>query len=587
MKHKLLTIIGFAALLTFGSCGEDFLYKDPQGSLAPEVLDNEQGAELLVTSTYANLHENDWGASIFNWTFGGMYGGDANKGSDPGDQSVLNEMELYNTLSTNSYLGEKWKWVYKGSKRASLALNVLNKAEMDEALRNTRKAEVYMLRAMFYFEGVKVFGPYIPYVDETYMENNPKVANDKDIYPLIIADIDKAIEGLPEIHRPAGGGDPVPGRVNVWAAQMLKAKILMQYGKIAEAKPILAKVLTEGQTSFGLKYGLADDLTQNWDAMRDNTSPESIWEIQFSIDGPNNNANSGMSLCYPHNSGPGGCCGFYQPSFELVNSYQVDENGLPYLNGEYRSKPSVSKQINTDAFVENDKDIAVDPRLDFAVGRYHVPYKDWGFPGRDWIRNPTNGGIFLPKKHVYTLEMFNAELGSPSYGLGWSPGSAMNIQYLSVRDALLLYAECLANDGDLKGAMDQVNQVRARAALDVNIIRNEDGTPAATYKVEQYPSTHQAFSSQETCIKAIRMERKLELAMEGQRWFDLARWGGDYMSSELRAYLDYEKVPIPKFESASYLPPEKVMFPIPDSQIQAMGTDESGKSYLIQPNAWK
>ena len=91
----------------------------------------------------------------------------------------------------------------------------------------------------------------------------------------------------------------------------------------------------------------------------------------------NDNGNSGMSLCYPHNSGPGGCCGFYQPSYELVNSYQVDANGLPYLNGEYRAKPSVTNK-DEDKVSVNDNSIAVDPRLDFAVGRLGIPYKDWG-----------------------------------------------------------------------------------------------------------------------------------------------------------------------------------------------------------------
>ena len=73
--------------------------------------------------------------------------------------------------------------------------------------------------------------------------------------------------------------------------------------------------------------------------------------------------------------------------------------------------------------------------------------------------------------------------------------------------------------------MEQVNKIRRRAALPVNIIKLEDGTPAANYKISEYPSTHAAFSNKDVCIKAIRMERKLELAMEGERWFDLVRYG--------------------------------------------------------------
>lgn len=580
MKHKLIAVLGLFTMLTFGSCGEDFLYKAPQGSINQEALTNAVGVNLLVIDAYAALTENQWGGSIFNWTFGGMYGGDANKGSDPGDQSVLNEMEIYQTLSSNSYLEEKYNFTYKGVKRVNLGLQVMAEAEdMSDAEKSLREGELKFLRALFYFEAVKVFGPYIPWVDESNTENDPKIHNDQDIYPNIIADIDVAISNLP--NQPSE-----VGRTYVWAAKALKAKILMQKGDLAAAKPVLADVISNGSNNIGLKYQLANDLDMNWSTYNDNTSPESVYEIQFSSD-VNDNGNPGMALCYPHNSGPGGCCGFYQPSYELVNSYQVDANGLPYLNAEYRSKKSVSTQIEAeDTWAENDNTIPVDPRLDFAVGRYGIPYKDWGYPRKDWVRNPTNGGIFMPRKHVYSKAESDAGYGRSSMYGGWAPGSAMNIQYLSLRDLMLLYAECLANDGDLSGAMTMVNAIRTRAALPENIVTNADGTPAANYKIATYPASHAAFSDKATCVKAVRMERKLELAMEGHRWFDLQRWGGDYMASELSDYLDYEQAYIPKFVRAARLPATKTMFPLPHTQVQTMGEDENDQPYLVQPGAW-
>ena len=130
MKHtKFLFLIITSALLMLSSCGEDFLYKSPQGSIDGPALENQAGVDLLTTTAYANLTQSDWGASVFNWTFGGMYGGDANKGSDANDQSILNEMETYNILPTNGYLREKWAWVYKGAKRANIALQTLERVE--------------------------------------------------------------------------------------------------------------------------------------------------------------------------------------------------------------------------------------------------------------------------------------------------------------------------------------------------------------------------------------------------------------------------------------------------------------------------
>ena len=584
MKYKYIVALSFLTFMSLGSCGEDFLYKAPQGSIDENALTNANGVDLLVTNAYANLTENDWGASVFNWTFGGMYGGDANKGSDANDQSVLNTMELYTTLASNGYIDQKWRWVYKGVKRANKAIQVMaNVTDMAEAVRKSRTGELKFLRALFYFEGIKVFGPFIPWVDETIAENNPLIHNDKDIYSNVLADIDDAIANLPNTQ-------DTPGRVNVWAAKALKAKILMQKGDMAAAKPILKDVIENGKTSNGLAYGLEDDLDANFSSYTDN-GKESIFAVQFSVD-TNNNGNVGMSLCYPHggSGAPGGCCGFYQPSNELANSFKVDANGLPLLDNSYRNGDPVSyRNPSTEASAPlalNNNQIPVDPRLDFAIGRFGIPYKDWGTPKNGWVRDAANGGIYLPKKHVYSKAEEEAGLASGGFSDGWAPGSAMNLQYLSLRDCILLYAECLANDGELSQAMNQVNKIRTRAGLEPNIIKI-NGVPAANYKIATYPTTHAAFTDKATCIKAVRMERKLELAMEGQRWFDLSRWGGEYMAGAIKDYVDFEKKYLAKFATASYLPAAKTMFPIPDVQIQTMGNDESGKPYLTQPAPWK
>jgi hypothetical protein len=441
-----------------------------------------------------------------------MYGGDANKGSDGNDQSVLNEMEMYLTLPTNGYINEKYSWVYKGVKRVNIALQVMGKTEtISESVKKSRNGELRFLRALYYFEGIKVFGPYIPWVDETITDNDPKVHNDIDIYPKVLADLDIAIQDLPATQ-------DAPGRANSWAAKALKAKVLMQKGDLAAAEPILKDVIENGVTSNGLKYELEDNMSDNFSSYNDN-GKESIFAVQFSAD--YNNANSGMSLCYPHGGAgsPGGCCGFYQPSNELANSFKVDDDGLPLLDYSYRNTPYVTvRNTSTEegAPLSINNNVAVDPRLDFAIGRFGIPYKDWGLPQNNWVRDVANGGYFMPKKHVFTKKELDAGLAGGALHDGWAPGSAINLQYLSLRDMILLYAECLANSNKLSEAMGMVNQIRARAANPVNIIEL-NGQPAANYKISTYPETHLAFSDKETCIKAIRMERKLELAMEGQR----------------------------------------------------------------------
>lgn len=584
MKHKnfLLLLIASAFVLLI-SCGEDFLYKAPQGSIDQPALMNQTGIDLLSTAAYANITENGWGATPFNWTLGGMYGGDANKGSDANDQSVLNTMETYNVLPTNGYLSEKYLWVYKGVKRVNITLQTLELTEgLPEAFQKSRKGEMLFLRSLFYFEGIKAFGPFIPWVDETMTENNPKVHNDIDIYPKVLADLDIAIANLPATQ-------DLPGRANSWAAKALKAKILMHKGDLVAAKPILKDVIENGVTANGKKYGLEDNMTNNFSSYTDN-GKESIFAAQFSND--YNNANSGLSLAYPHGGAgsPGGCCGFYQPSNELANSYKVDADGLPFLDNSYRTAPFVSvRNTSTEegAPISINNNMPVDPRIDFAIGRFGIPYKDWGLPKNNWIRDAGSGGFYMPKKHVYTKQELDDGLANAGIHDGWAPGSAINLQYLSLRDMILLYAECLANDNELDAAMAQVNSIRTRAALPVNIVTMTDGTPAANYKISNYPATHAAFSNKDMCIKAIRMERKLELAMEGLRWFDLSRWGGEYMSKELSDYIHFEASFLSKFATASVLPPAKTMFPLPDGQIQTMGVDENGEPYLVQPAPWR
>lgn len=571
------------ATILLNSCGEDFLYKAPQGSIDEPALQNETGVNLLTVNAYANLTENGWGATPFNWTFGGMYGGDANKGSDGNDQSVLNEMEMYLTLPTNGYINEKYVWVYKGVKRVNIALQVMEKTEtISESVKKSRNGELHFLRALYYFEGIKVFGPYIPWVDETNTENDPKVHNDIDIYPKVLADLDIAIQDLPATQ-------DVPGRANSWAAKALKAKVLMQQGDLGSAELILKDVIENGVTSNGLKYDLEDNMSDNFSSYNDN-GKESIFAVQFSAD--YNNANSGMSLCYPHGGAgsPGGCCGFYQPSNELANSFKVGADGLPLLDNSYRNTPYVTvRNTSTEEGAPlsiNNNNVAVDPRLDFAIGRFGIPYKDWGLPQNNWVRDVANGGYFMPKKHVFTKKELDAGLAGGALHDGWAPGSAINLQYLSLRDMILLYAECLANSNKLSEAMGMVNKIRERAAKPDNIIEL-NGQPAANYRISIYPSTHLAFRDKETCIKAIRMERKLELAMEGQRWFDLSRWGGTYMSKELGDYVNFEKNFLAKYATASTLSPAKTMFPLPQGQIETMGNDENGKPYLVQPEPWK
>ena len=184
----------------------------------------------------------------------------------------------------------------------------------------------------------------IPYVDETAIDPG-KVPNNADAWPAIEADLNFGIANLP-------AAMPHVGRVNSWIAKALLGKVYMYQKKYAEAKTLLLDVYTNGVNPLGVKFGLNPTYHTNF-FMPTKNSMESIFAAQASVNdgGGPWNGNAGDVLNFPYLSGgsPGGCCGFYQPSFELANSYRTSA-GLPLLDGSYNSPANALK---TDMNIES------------------------------------------------------------------------------------------------------------------------------------------------------------------------------------------------------------------------------------------
>ncbi|MBR9999490.1 MAG: RagB/SusD family nutrient uptake outer membrane protein, partial [Cyclobacteriaceae bacterium] len=262
---------------------------------------------------------------------------------------------------------------------------------------------------------------------------------------------------------------------------------------------------------------------------------------------------------------PGGCCGFFNPAQEFVNSFRTS-GGLPLLDHSYNNQPVVSDQglAVEDPFTEDAGPL--DPRLDWAVGRRGIPYLDWGdHTGSDWIRDQTYSGPYNPKKQVYRKSQEGQYTEVGNWTSGWTANGYRMIRYA---DVLLMIAECKAELGQGDLGLAEVNLVRNRAANPEGFVKEADGvTNAANYVINPYPS----FADQATAIAAVRMERKLELGLEGHRYFDQQRWGN--VVNELQRIYNYEKTMpwagslYPDFQLGS----EDVNFPIPQRQIDLMG----------------
>lgn len=573
-KSKIKIGLVLVALLAFtNSCKEDFLNVTPNGSLDAQVLATAEGVDALLISAYSMVdgvasNGFGWEAASSNWVYGSIRGLEANKGTDAGDQPDINPIQTYAESATNPYLNIKWRSVYDGVSRCNSVLQVLETAvangTVSAAQETSFRKQARVLRGLYHFEAwrmwAKADGTGIPYVDET--TDPVLVTNDADVRDLILADLQEGTtldENMGQI-----------GRFNSTVSKVLYAKALMQMKKdYAGAKTILASIvgangakLAAAKKPDGSAIGLEAKYGDIFDASKRN-GLEAIYTVQYSVnDGSGGwNAGWGEVLNFPYKSGasPGGCCGFFQPSHDFANSFRTDASGFPFLDNSYNSAANAltddQGKVPADAYTPDTR--SVDPRLDWTVGRRGITYLDWGVhTGSDWIRDQSYAGPYTPMKQVYKKSQEGQLTEVGNWTSGWTANGYRLIRYA---DVLLLLAECQIETNDLAGALANINAVRNRAANPAGFVV----TPgvSVTYNVAPYTT----LGTQDNARTILRFERKLELGMEGHRFFDLQRWG--IVQTELNRILDYEKTRRSSLYGGASVGPEDVNYPIPQNQI--------------------
>jgi hypothetical protein len=583
---KRLQLLGTTALVmllagVLYSC-KDFLNGAPQGTLDEATLTNRVGVEGNLIAAYRMLDctngtQNDWGCAASDWVWGSVASDDAYKGSEASDQPPINDIEAYawGTGDAESYLNTKWRAVFEGIVRANATIRLLDRVlaekpgEIDAVNADGIRGEALFLRAHYHFEAWRMWGniPYYHETDTDFRQSNVGV----NVVQNLEADLDQAITLLPAIPR-----DLQKGRATSWAAKAYKGRVQVYAQDWAGALTTLRDVQLNGP------YALETSYDQVWTGFANLANgPETILAYQASSnDGEPNgeNANYGERLNFPHSGSPFGCCGFHQPSQNLVNSFLVDGAGLPL-------------QLSNAAWNANDANFvagsaaAVDPRLDWTVGRDGVPFKDWGPHAPGWIRSPTYGGPYSAKKNVHE------KASGAQSNVGWvnTQLNSVNIHIFRYADMLLLLAEAEVEAGVLENARAIVNQIRARAAVtaqgpgtgatDIAVPINDASITWATYSVGQYPGP---WTVQADARTAVHLERKLELAMEGQRFFDLRRYGG--ADTVINNYVTVEKNRRSYLTSAQTFTARHNLFPIPPIQIEL--SKVGGAETLVQNTGW-
>jgi starch-binding outer membrane protein, SusD/RagB family len=561
----------------------DFLAGPPQGTLDELSLANEAGVEATLIGAYAMLGGwipgiGAWGAAASNWSLGSVPSDDAYKGSDPADQAPITDLELYNwgTGGAESYLNDKWRAVYEGVVRSNATLRLLNRVleerpgEIADADANGIRGEALFLRAHYHFEAWRMWEN-IPYYTED--DTDFRKPNDVDPIPLILADLDAAIGLLPATPRRAQ-----VGRATQWTARAYKGRVQVSSGDYPGG------LLTLRAVESGGPYDLQPNYHQVWTGFQEFANgPETVLAYQASSnDGEpdGNNANWGETLNFPHGGDMFGCCGFHQPSQNLVNFFVVDGDGLPLA----LSDPAWNAR---DQNLAASAPVPVDPRLDWTVGRDGVPYKDWGPHEPGWIRDRAWAGPYSAKKNVHERAS-----GAQS-NVGWNARhlNSVNIHLFRYADLLLLLAEAEVEAGSLENARNIVNRIRARAgvaaqgpggdAASIAVPIDDPAITWATYSVGEYT---QPWADQTFARNAVRYERRLELAMEGHRLFDLRRWG--VAPEVLNDFIAVERTTArrPYLTGATAVGSRHNVYPIPAIQIELSRV--GGELRLQQNPGW-
>jgi hypothetical protein len=555
MKKIYIPAFIASAILLFCSCKKQLEYT-PTGVLSSSALTSPTAVEGLVTAAYAAIGNGDMIGPIYSmWAYGSVRSDDSYKGGGgTGDVGEVDALEHYNlvTPTMDIFVSRTWKNLFKSISRANVALRAVNNlTEADFPQKKSRQAELKFLRAHSYFT-MKMLYKNIPIFDENATsEDILQVSNDlswEESWNKIAADLQYAVDNLPETQTQLG-------RPNKYAAQayLAKLRLFQAYEQNATHKVIninqtrLQEVvaLCQSVISSG-RYALSADIAENFLPETEN-GKESVFAIQFTI---NDGTTAGRlnyedGLNYPHGAPQYGCCGFHAASQNLVNAYTTNASGLPNFT-------------TFNGSIANLNTATVDVRIDHTVGiDGHVyKYDNTKLFSNSWVRDAGVYGNF------HTMRNQQLATSSSYFKNGPFMGVAKNYDIIRYDEVLLMQAEAYIELGQPDKALPLINQIRARAAASTGKLKKMDGTFASNYYMQPYSA---AGFTQGYARTALQWERRLEFATEGQRFFDLVRWG--IAAQVLNDYINVEKGRRTFLATAVFTAGRDEYLPVPQSEI--------------------
>lgn len=579
---KLIIIVTVASAIV--GC-DKYLQVEPKAVLSESQVEDQ--VEEFVIAAYSLMPGLGFGTTHNPW-IQSVRSDDAYKGGGGlNDQTPWYEMEIFTAVNPN--IGNNdgpWYLGYQGVSRTNTAINLLNR--MDDAafpLKQQRIAEMRFLRGWIYF-GMKLRWKYVPWIDETVpadaevvadISNRPEgMNNDLELWDRIIADFEAAADVLPEMQ-------PQVGRPTTYAAHAFAGKALLfrayEQNDAHQVTNINRETLQRAldhinvvTSKDGSMFDLEADFANNFLVQYDNATKESVWEIQHTNgDGTQSwsggQTNRGNELNAPWWAPYYGCCDFHKASHNLINAFKTDNGGLPDFENFNNT------DFNGQAYVQYFQNHAFDPRLSHTVG---IPGYPWKYDNNLLYQE---SGSRAPFQYGY----FNSlkEQVPPDCDCIYKPFytfNSLNRREIRYAEVLLWKAEILIQLDRQDEALPLINRIRQRAANSTNRLKKTNGSNWMNYQIDVYKPGENINWTKENAFEALMWESRLEMAMEGRRFFDLLRWGK--LDEVMNAYIDKEKTRFDWFNLGRFLPGRDEYLPIPQAQMNwSQGTYRQNPGY--------
>jgi len=545
ITNKIAIMMVFAGLLS--GCTK-FLDQTPNGVLSSDQV---KEPERLLTATYAALGNDHYDVPFSLWPYGTVRSDDAYKGgSGPQDIQTFHFLEVSSNVTTNfAEVDKLWFQLYVAISRANTTIKTIQEMNNFDG-KEGKLAEAKFLRGHFYFM-LKTLFKYVPYIDENVpvdsyeTVSNRALSNDA-LWQKIVDDFQYAVDHLPAVQTEVGRANRIAA-----AAYLAKTYLYKAYRQDNEERHALTginpgdleKVLQNTDIVLASNHALEADFAFNFLPGKYENGTEALFSIQFSKDDGTKFGRVNFSdlLSVPMGLG---CCDFNKPSQNLVNAFRTTGKGVPLDN------------YNTlNSFHASEK---YDPRLFHTVAIPGLPYKynTKRIYEESWNRNPADYSVYASLKENVDPDCDCFVPMAPFFA------NTKNRIVLRVADVLLMRAEALIELHRPAEALPLINQLRIRAKNSATM------TGYATDKmlVETYKNGDNIIWNEENARKALRAERRLELAMENGRFFDLVRWG--IADQTMNAYYETEKSRRSYYAVAHFTANKSEYLPIPEAQVR-------------------